>query len=186
MLAQACRSVGATQIRNMGTLGGNVANAAACADSLPALVCLDAVARVLTADGELVLPVCGADHRPQPHADPGGRPAGVAGVRSPGAGQPQRLLEAGPAQRDGHLPPDRGRARAAWARMASSQRRGWCLVRPRRRSGASPEQSSCCVGEKPGAGAVRGRGQTCGGRDDARSPGSGGPANSRNRPCWRW
>ena len=46
VLVQACRQVGATQIRNMGTLGGNVANAAACADSLPALVCLDAVARV--------------------------------------------------------------------------------------------------------------------------------------------
>lgn len=48
VLAQACRSVGAPQIRNMGTLGGNVANAAACADSLPALVCLDAVAQVHT------------------------------------------------------------------------------------------------------------------------------------------
>jgi carbon-monoxide dehydrogenase medium subunit len=47
VLAEACREVGAVQIRNMGTLGGNVANAAACADSLPALVCLDARARVL-------------------------------------------------------------------------------------------------------------------------------------------
>jgi CO/xanthine dehydrogenase FAD-binding subunit len=51
VLTQACQQVGATQIRNMGTLGGNVANAAACADSLPALVCLDAVARVLTPQG---------------------------------------------------------------------------------------------------------------------------------------
>jgi xanthine dehydrogenase iron-sulfur cluster and FAD-binding subunit A len=48
VLAQACQEVGAVQIRNMGTLGGNVANAAACADSLPALICLDARARVLT------------------------------------------------------------------------------------------------------------------------------------------
>jgi xanthine dehydrogenase iron-sulfur cluster and FAD-binding subunit A len=48
VLAQACEEVGAVQIRNMGTLGGNVANAAACADSLPALICLDAQARVLT------------------------------------------------------------------------------------------------------------------------------------------
>ena len=52
VLTQACRQVGATQIRNMGTLGGNVANAAACADSLPALVCLNAVARVLTPQSE--------------------------------------------------------------------------------------------------------------------------------------
>jgi CO/xanthine dehydrogenase FAD-binding subunit len=48
ILAEACKTVGAVQIRNMGTVGGNVANAAACADSLPALVCLDADARVIT------------------------------------------------------------------------------------------------------------------------------------------
>lgn len=57
VLAQACRQVGATQIRNMGTLGGNVANAAACADSLPALVCLDTIAHVLTPSGALEWPV---------------------------------------------------------------------------------------------------------------------------------
>ena len=55
LLAQACRNVGAVQIRNMGTLGGNVANAAACADSLPALVCLDASAHVRTPQGEAVM-----------------------------------------------------------------------------------------------------------------------------------
>jgi CO/xanthine dehydrogenase FAD-binding subunit len=53
VLVQACQHVGAVQIRNMGTLGGNVANAAACADSLPALVCLDAEATVLTPNGEM-------------------------------------------------------------------------------------------------------------------------------------
>jgi CO/xanthine dehydrogenase FAD-binding subunit len=57
VLQQACRLVGATQVRNLGTLGGNVANAAACADSLPALICLDATARVLTPEGEQVRPV---------------------------------------------------------------------------------------------------------------------------------
>ena len=41
----------------MGTLGGNVCNAAACADSLPALVCLDAVAHVRTPNGEHGWPV---------------------------------------------------------------------------------------------------------------------------------
>jgi len=51
LLVEACHQVGAVQIRNMGTLGGNVANAAACADSLPALICLDAVAKVLTPGG---------------------------------------------------------------------------------------------------------------------------------------
>jgi CO/xanthine dehydrogenase FAD-binding subunit len=57
LLAEACGLVGATQIRNMGTLGGNVANAAACADSLPALICLDALARWVSPAGERTLPV---------------------------------------------------------------------------------------------------------------------------------
>ena len=51
-LAEACRSVGGPAVRNAGTLGGNVANAAACADSLPALACLDAVAHVRSLAGE--------------------------------------------------------------------------------------------------------------------------------------
>ena len=57
LLVQACSQVGAVQIRNMGTLGGNVCNAAACADSLPALVCLDAQAHVRTLEGEYIWPV---------------------------------------------------------------------------------------------------------------------------------
>lgn len=57
LLAQACQSVGSLQIRNLGTLGGNVVNAAACADSLPPLVCLGAVAHLQSADGERQIPV---------------------------------------------------------------------------------------------------------------------------------
>ncbi len=57
LLEQACRSVGAVQIRNMGTLGGNVVNAAACADSLPALICLNAVAHIITSNGEQTIPI---------------------------------------------------------------------------------------------------------------------------------
>jgi CO/xanthine dehydrogenase FAD-binding subunit len=56
-LVEACRAVGGPQIRNMGTLGGNVANAAACADSLPVLVCLDAQAHLRRVKGERALPV---------------------------------------------------------------------------------------------------------------------------------
>ncbi len=56
-LVEACYEVGAPQIRNMGTLGGNAANAAACADSLPVLVCLDAVAHLRGAAGERQIPI---------------------------------------------------------------------------------------------------------------------------------
>ncbi len=57
LLVDACRSVGGPQIRNMGTLGGNVVNAAAAADSLPALVSLDATLHLRRAGGERRLPI---------------------------------------------------------------------------------------------------------------------------------
>jgi xanthine dehydrogenase FAD-binding subunit len=56
-LVEACRTVGSPQIRNLGTLGGNVVNAAACADSLPVLVCLDAAAHLSGAHGGRQVPV---------------------------------------------------------------------------------------------------------------------------------
>jgi CO/xanthine dehydrogenase FAD-binding subunit len=57
LLCQAARLVGAAQIRNMGTIGGNVANAAACADSIPPLVCLNAEAVICTSKNEVKIPV---------------------------------------------------------------------------------------------------------------------------------
>jgi CO/xanthine dehydrogenase FAD-binding subunit len=57
LLVQACLSVGSPQIRNVGTLGGNIANAAACADTLPPLVALGATARIAGPDGERTAPV---------------------------------------------------------------------------------------------------------------------------------
>lgn len=51
-LVEACLTVGGPAIRNQGTLGGNVANAAACADSLPPLTCLDAVVHLRSLEGE--------------------------------------------------------------------------------------------------------------------------------------
>lgn len=50
ILADACATVGAPQIRNRATIGGNVANASPAADSLPALAALDA--QVIVADAE--------------------------------------------------------------------------------------------------------------------------------------
>ena len=57
LLVQACRQIGSPQIRNIATIGGNVVNAAACADTLPALVCLDANAVVVNRAGKNLIPV---------------------------------------------------------------------------------------------------------------------------------
>jgi CO/xanthine dehydrogenase FAD-binding subunit len=51
ILVRACRQIGSPQIRNIATIGGNVVNAAACADTLPVLVCLEAQAIVVRAGG---------------------------------------------------------------------------------------------------------------------------------------
>jgi len=52
-LAQAAGRVGSPQIRNVATLGGNVAHASACADAIPALLALAADAGVMDADGSV-------------------------------------------------------------------------------------------------------------------------------------
>lgn len=46
LLVQACAQVGVWQVRNRGTIGGNIANASPVADSVPALLCLDAEIQV--------------------------------------------------------------------------------------------------------------------------------------------
>lgn len=50
-LSKAAAAVGSTQIRNRATLGGNVANAAQCADTIPALMVLEADVEILCLDG---------------------------------------------------------------------------------------------------------------------------------------
>lgn len=58
LLIQACQHVASVQIRNRGTLGGNIINAAACADTLVVMIALDADAHILIPGGdEQVLPV---------------------------------------------------------------------------------------------------------------------------------
>jgi carbon-monoxide dehydrogenase medium subunit/xanthine dehydrogenase FAD-binding subunit len=42
-LEKACSMVGSPQIRNKGTIGGNIANGSSAADSIPPLICLDAI-----------------------------------------------------------------------------------------------------------------------------------------------
>lgn len=50
-LAEAAAQVGSVQIRNVATLGGNIANASPCADGVTALVALDAEVRTMNAGG---------------------------------------------------------------------------------------------------------------------------------------
>jgi len=95
VLAQACHSVGAVQIRNMGTLGGNVANAAACADSLPALVCLDAAAHVLTPEGSREWPVTELVLRPNRTQIPAGGLLAALSYRVPPPGSRSIFLKVG-------------------------------------------------------------------------------------------
>jgi CO/xanthine dehydrogenase FAD-binding subunit len=57
LLVRACGQIGSSQIRNVATIGGNVANAAACADTLPVLICLEAQAVVVSASGVEWVPV---------------------------------------------------------------------------------------------------------------------------------
>lgn len=57
VLAEAAQSIGSPQIRNVGTIGGNVVNAQPAADATIALMALDARARILTNQGEITKPV---------------------------------------------------------------------------------------------------------------------------------
>ncbi len=52
LLANACKQVGALQIRNRGTIGGNISNASPCADTVPPLTVLNANVEILSATGK--------------------------------------------------------------------------------------------------------------------------------------
>ncbi|NNE12176.1 MAG: xanthine dehydrogenase family protein subunit M [Ilumatobacter sp.] len=56
-LAQAARTVGSPQIRNAGTLGGNLATCSPAGDGLPVLAAHDAVVHLVSSDGRRTLPV---------------------------------------------------------------------------------------------------------------------------------
>ncbi len=57
VLAQAAGRVGSRQIRNAGTVGGNLANASPCADSAPPLLALGARVRLERSGGSRELPL---------------------------------------------------------------------------------------------------------------------------------
>lgn len=57
VLVAACRKIGSPQVRCRATLGGNIANASPCADSVPALVVLEARALIVSKEGERLIPL---------------------------------------------------------------------------------------------------------------------------------
>jgi len=57
VLSDATSEIGSPQIRNIGTIGGNIINASPAADTVPALIVLDAVGRVVSKEGEKEIPL---------------------------------------------------------------------------------------------------------------------------------
>lgn len=57
LLGSACSSIGSPQIRNRGTLGGNIITHAACSDSLPALLVLHARLTFTSSHGSRTVPL---------------------------------------------------------------------------------------------------------------------------------
>jgi CO/xanthine dehydrogenase FAD-binding subunit len=57
VLSDATSEIGSPQIRNIGTIGGNIINASPAADTVPALIVLDAVGRVASKEGEKEIPL---------------------------------------------------------------------------------------------------------------------------------
>jgi len=56
-LAEAARTVGSPQIRNAGTVGGNLATCSPAGDGLPVLAAYEAIVRLVSADGARTMPV---------------------------------------------------------------------------------------------------------------------------------
>jgi carbon-monoxide dehydrogenase medium subunit len=64
ILYQACSIIGSMQLRNRGTVGGNICNAAPSADSVPPLLCLGAKAIVARPGGNRIIPMDSFFHGP--------------------------------------------------------------------------------------------------------------------------
>jgi CO/xanthine dehydrogenase FAD-binding subunit len=92
-LAQAARTVGSPQIRNAGTLGGNLATGSPAGDTLPVLVAQDARVELVSAGGRRTLPVAEFVRGPKVTALAPGEL--VAAVRVPLVSGPAEFLKVG-------------------------------------------------------------------------------------------
>lgn len=78
-LAQASSKVGSTQIRNLGTIGGNIVTGSACGDSVSALVAMDAVLVIKSASGKREVSL-DAFYKPNPEPRYDGCYINLAGI----------------------------------------------------------------------------------------------------------
>jgi CO/xanthine dehydrogenase FAD-binding subunit len=92
-LAAAARTVGSPQIRNAGTLGGNLGTASPAGDALPVLVALGATIEVAGAGGRRTVPISGFFLGPKRNALQAGEV--IAAVRVPMWRGPQDYLKVG-------------------------------------------------------------------------------------------
>lgn len=93
-LAEASRTVGSPQIRNRGTIGGNLGTASPAGDALPPLLVEDAEVEVASVRGERTLPLSEFLVGPKRNAlEPDEL---VVAVRLTPGGQPQTFMKVGP------------------------------------------------------------------------------------------
>jgi CO/xanthine dehydrogenase FAD-binding subunit len=57
ILSEAASKIGSPQIRNLGTIGGNIINGSPAADTLPPLMVLNAMGKVISQEGEREVPI---------------------------------------------------------------------------------------------------------------------------------
>jgi CO/xanthine dehydrogenase FAD-binding subunit len=93
-LAQAARTVGSPQIRNAGTIGGNLGTGSPAGDTLPVLAALDATVELVSVAGARSLPLSSFCLGPKRTAL--GPTELIASVTVPVARGPQEYLKVGP------------------------------------------------------------------------------------------
>jgi CO/xanthine dehydrogenase FAD-binding subunit len=93
-LAEAARTVGGPQIRNRGTIGGNLGTASPAGDALPPLLIGDAVVETASLRGERALPL--AEFLTGPRRNALAQDELITGVRVRADAQPQTFMKIGP------------------------------------------------------------------------------------------